>query len=142
ADPHHENPALEAEHRTGHTEGASPLAGPGFSRQPLNAEGLVIVSLGNRSIGLVGAGRACPFVLVVNLYGSAQGLFEVARADKRRGAPYKVFFKYRLRDVYPALGGDFLLDQVHGKDRGKIIRTNRFTRSGMKRRTHRRGHVS
>ncbi|OPY46408.1 MAG: hypothetical protein A4E42_00519 [Methanoregulaceae archaeon PtaU1.Bin222] len=68
ADLDHIHPAFQIEHLRRHAQGASPLPGPRLRRQSLYAELLVVIGHGNGRIGFMGAGRAHPFILVVDLY--------------------------------------------------------------------------
>jgi len=63
ADPDHVDLAFETEETTGKTESASPLAGPGFGRDPFDSEDFVVIGLGNGGIGFVTARWADALIL-------------------------------------------------------------------------------
>jgi len=141
ADPDHVDSAFQAEHLAGHGKGAAPLSGPRFRGETLDAEYLVVIGLGNGRVRLVRPRRAVSFIFVVDLHGGVEKLFEIPGPEEGRGTPQNVFFENRFGDVDPALRRSFLLDQVHGENRGEILRFHRLAGRRVERRVHGRRQV-
>ncbi len=141
ADLHHVDRALHAIETAGEGERAAPLAGAGLGGDALDARELVVVGLRDGGVRLVAAGRAEAFVLVVDAGGSAERLLQPMGAEERAGAPEPVDVLHVVRDLHPRLHRHFLLDQLHGEDRGQGLRADRLAGSGMKRGGQRRGQI-
>src|SRR5690606_24491218 len=91
--------------------------------------------------GLVGTGGAHAFVLVVDLDGALQGLFEIEGPPQRRGAVQEVLLQDLVGDRDQALGAHLLLDDVHGTDGGQVLRADRLSGARVKGRIHGRRQV-
>jgi hypothetical protein len=104
ADAHHVDRAFHAEELAGQRQRAAPLSGPGLGGQPLDAGALVVVRLRHRGVGLVAAGRAGAFVLVIDVRRRVERLFQAARAIERRGPPQAVDIHHLARDIDLRLG--------------------------------------
>jgi hypothetical protein len=46
-------------------------------------------------------------------------------------SPDQKFLHHFLGDIDPSLGAHFLFNEIHGKDRGKVLGANRLSRAGM-----------
>ncbi len=141
ADPHHVDAALQVEHPAGHGQRAAPLASARLRREPLDAVGLVVVGLGHGRVGLVGAGGADAFVLVVDLDGAPEGLLEIEGAPQGRRPPEQVLVQDLLGDLDPALRAHLLLDEVHGEDDLHVLGPDRLACAGVQRGIHRPGQI-
>ena len=126
ADSDHINLTFEAEKGAGKGQRATPLTCAGFSGEAFNAELLIVPGLWHGGIGLVAAGRADAFILVIDFGGSAEVLFEVDGPFEGGWSPAIKDLKYFIGDVYPFLGADFLLDEVHWEDRRQHFGADRF----------------
>ena len=141
ADAHHVDLAFEAEELAGHGERGAPLAGAGFGGEAFGAFYLVVVGLRDGGVGLVRAGGADAFVLVVDVRGGIEGLLQAARAEERRGTPLRVDLADFAWDFDIALGADLLQDEGHGKERSEIVGADGLERAGVERRGHGPGQV-
>ena len=133
---HHVDSALEVEQPTRHRQGAAPLP-TSFRRQTPNTGFLVVVRLGKCRIWLVAANRAGALIFIVDVRRSLEKLLQPMRAMERARPPEFIGIAYFVRNVDPALGADFLGDDIHREDRGKISGTDRLHRSRMERRVER-----
>jgi len=125
ADAHHVDRAFHSEELAGQSQGAAPLSGPRLGGQPLDAGALVVVGLRHGGVGLMAAGRAGAFVLVIDMRRGVERLFETARAVERRGPPEPVDVHHLARNVDLRLGREFLLDQLHREDGSQVLRRQR-----------------
>jgi hypothetical protein len=141
ADLDHVDDAFQAVHAAGEAEGAAPLAGAGFGGEAGDAGGFVVVGLGDGGVGFVAAGGADAFVFVVDFGGGVEGFFEFVGADEGGGPPDTVFFDDFVGDVDPAFLGNFLVDELHGEDGGKVGGGDGLFGGRMERRGQLCGHV-
>jgi len=116
ADADHVDGAIESEHAAGESQSAAPLTGAGFGGEAADALALVVVSLGDGGVGLMAAGRADALVLVVDVGGGLEGVFEAAGAIEGSGPPEAVNVEDLARDVNFGLRGEFLLDEGARED--------------------------
>ena len=126
ADPHHVNLAFDPELRAGKSKGAAPLAGAGLGGHSLDAEDLVVVSLGNGGVGLMAARGTEAFVFKVDPCRCVQLFFQAPRSYQGSRPPDAVDRKDLLGDVDPALGAHLLLDEVHREHRRQGFRGHRL----------------
>ena len=56
-------------------------------------------------------------------------------------APYQQLFHDLIRDVDPPLLAHFLLDEIHGENRGQVLRANRLAGARVQRGLHGVRHV-
>ena len=92
----------------------------------VDALGLVVVRLGHRGVGLVGAGRRHRLVLVVDAGRRPERLFEAPGPHERRRPPQAEDVEHLSGDVDPGLGGDLLADQRHREERGQVVGADRL----------------
>src|SRR5262249_19105369 len=109
----HVDGAVETEEAAGHREGAAPLAGAGLGRESPDAFLLVVVRLGDGGVRLVAADRAHALVLVVDPGRRLEVLLQAKGAMQRRRPPELVDVAHLVRDVDPAVGAHFLLDDLY-----------------------------
>jgi hypothetical protein len=109
---------------TGKRERAAPLAGPGFGGDLLDAENLVVVSLGHGRVGLVAARGAHAFVFKIDFGRGAQGLLKGRGPGQWGRPPDGEHVQHRFGDIDPAIRTDLLFDQIHGKYRRQHIRAD------------------
>ena len=136
ADLDHVHAQVDAHHLAAEGQGGAPLAGAGFRRHPFRAGDLVVVGLRDGGVRLVAAGGRDGLVLEVDLGGRAEGAFEADGSAQRSGAPAIEDVADFVGNGNPALGADFLLDEVHRKDRAQSLGRNRLA-GGVHRREHR-----
>ncbi len=137
----HVNGTFETEVLTGHGNGRTPLPGAGFRSNPFGTENLVVVGLRHRGIRLVRASRRDPFILVVDLRRCAECFLQFMGTVHRRWPPELINLEDLLRDINPSFLGYFLLDQSHGEQRQKVLRTYRLHRPRMNNRLHLTRHI-
>ena len=137
ADPDLPHFALEPEQRAGQRERAAPLAGARLCRELPNPGFGVVVRLGHRSVGLVAAHRAHPFVLVVDARGGLERLLKAVCPEERAGPPLAVDVEDGPRDLDEPFRRDLLEDEVHRKQRGEVVGAGRLERPRMERRRRR-----
>ncbi len=107
----------------------------------LDAGFLVVERLRHRGVGLVDAGGAHAFVLVVDARRGVERLLQPARAEQRRRPPLPVDVAHRPRNLDLALGAHLLLDQRHRKQRREIVGADRLQRPRVQHRGRRRRQV-
>ena len=100
--------------------GAAPLAGSGFGREPVDAFNFVVIGLGHGGVGFVAAGRAVAFVLEIDACRGFQGFFQSSCPNQRRGPPNGQHPADRLGNLDPPLGAHFLSDQFLGENRLEV----------------------
>ena len=141
ADFHHIDLAFYPEKGTAERQGAPPLPCSGLRGNPLGPGYLVVICLGNGRVRFMAPCRAYPLVFVIDPCGCAKIFFETIGPVKRGRAPQQIFFQDFLRDInFPVLAY-FLLNKRHGKNGGQVLRSNRFSCSGMQWRFQRGGQV-
>ena len=133
--------AVDAVLGAGEGQGAPPLAGPGLGGQPGDALGVVVEGLGHRGVGLVGASRAHPLVLVEDLGRGVEGALEPAGPHQRAGPPQPQHVEDPAGDVHVALRGHLLGDEGHREQGGQIVGPGRFQGARMQGRGRGRGQV-
>jgi hypothetical protein len=72
--------------------------------------------LRNGGVGLVGAGRGHPLILIIDFSGGLQRRLKPMGTIQRRWAPQLISFEHLVGNIDPALAADFLLDESHGKN--------------------------
>ena len=115
----------------------SPLTGTGLGRQLRDALLMVVVRLRHRGVGLVRAGWADAFVLVVDPRRSIERLLQPMSAEQRRWSPQPVDIEHAAGDVDVAVLCHLLHDQCHREQRRQIVGPDRLHRSWMQRRRRR-----
>jgi len=133
---HHIDTADQIKHLTGHGQSTSPLAGACFRGDTFSTGHLIVVGHRNGGIGLVRPGGADTFIFIINLHRTTEQLFEITGPIKGRGTPQQIFLQHFIGNVYPALYGNFLFNNVHGENCCQIISSNRLAGAGMQRRFH------
>ena len=119
--------------------GHFPLSSSSFSGDLFGARFFVIKDLSHSCIGLVGSRWRASFVFIENLHilRQLQGFLPTTGAEQGWGSPQLQHFSDRLWDIDLSLCTHFLLNQRHGKQRGKVIRQTWTQFSGMQRRWQR-----
>ena len=128
---HHVDGAFETEHAARECQRRAPLARARFGGEPPGAGSFVVVSLGDRGVGLVTAGGAVALVFVVNVRGRLQRLFETHRAQKRGGAVKRQNVPHFLRNFNRPLRAHLLLDEIFWKNCRQHFRRDGLTRAGV-----------
>jgi hypothetical protein len=133
--------ALHAVLGGGERKRRSPLPRTGFGGQLRDAFSVVVVGLRHRGVGLVRAGRAHTFVLVIDTRRGVEQLLEPMRTEQWTGSPQPVDVEDATGNVDVPIGGDFLFDQRHREQGSEVVRAGRLERSGMQRRRRRLGQI-
>ena len=101
---HHVDVDLDAEQRARERQCGTPLAGAGFGGDAAHAGLPIEKRLGHGRVGLVAAGGADAFVLVINVGRGIEDALEAPGAIQRRRPPLPVDVAHRRRNLNLAFG--------------------------------------
>ena len=141
ADAYHVDLQLKTEHCASKAQSASPLSRAGLGCQPLDAGDLVVVCLCQGGVELVTSGGTDSFVLVIDFGRRVKCAFKLRCANERRRSECSVRRPYFIGDFNETLLAHFLHNQLHGKERSKVLRSQGLLRSRVERWFKRRRQV-
>jgi len=136
AHPDHVDHAIDVEELAGEAQGAAPLSRSRLRRDAFGAFLRVVVGLRDRRVGLVAAGGAAPFVLVVQLSRCVERLLPAMRAKQRSRPPQPVHVLHLFRDLDVPFGAHLLLDEFHREERREGVRPDGLHGARVQRRRH------
>ena len=119
---HHVHFNLQPEKRARQCQGRAPLPRAGFRGDTLHPFLFGIEGLGHGRVGLVRAGRAYAFILVIDACRRIQRLFQSPRPVQGRGPPLFEDVPHRFRDIDVTFTAHFLLNHRHREDGREVVR--------------------